>query len=510
MTTDGGPRRAVFRADATALIGGGHVMRCLTLADGLMATGWRVGFICTLETLSYFPALPNRLEVLDVTDWRSVDAASLARHWPVGCDVLVVDHYDLDSRFETACRGWAAKIVVIDDLADRRHDCDLLMDPTLGRGAEDYYDLVPADALVLTGPDYALLRSEFLGSRRRALARRGDIDRVERIFVSLGFTDVNGLTEQIVRDLLAIAATPVMDVVIGPKVPGRTKLEELADSEPRLMLHVDPPRIVDLMVQADLAVGGAGATSWERCCVGLPTILIVLADNQRSVARSLEAVGAAVATSTPSFPDGTGVATKVMDISADIPALRNMSRAAAALVDGSGTDRAVIAIQGLLTSLNQQYFRIRAAASGDRSLVWKWRNDPVTRANSRNSNILSRDDHDAWYAETMVSSDHLMLIGVVENEPFGVARFDRTAGSEFEVSINLASHRRGAGLGRRLLSCACAVFEQRVEHANLFAEIKIGNSVSRRLFEACGFNFFEECCGFVTYRRFRYSKRLPA
>ena len=330
----------IFRVDASARIGGGHVMRCCSLAEHFIAAGWSVGFASSAESRIIVRQLSDRTEVLEGSDQRSLDAEALALRWPSGCDLLVVDHYSLDARFEGTCRGWADRIVVVDDLADRPHDCDLLIDSTFGRAAADYAGLVPVSTPVLAGADYALLRPEFAARRQESLARRAALVKVERVLVSLGLTDLGAITARVVRLLLDSAPALSIDVVLGPAVPSRATLEEFAAHSPRLCLHVDPPDMAALMAKADVAIGAGGTTSWERCCLGLPTVLLVLADNQKMIAYELARAGAAVRVEQCGEPDPSAIAEALVALAADPDRLREMSRRAAAICDGKGAERA--------------------------------------------------------------------------------------------------------------------------------------------------------------------------
>lgn len=493
-------RRAIFRADALSGIGGGHVMRCLTLARRLVASGWAVGFACAAETLTVVPSLAADMEVLEAIDGQSLDAAALARRWPNGCDVLVVDHYSLDARFETSCRGWAANVVAIDDLADRPHDCDVLIDATPTRDILEYSDLTPANALVLTGAEYALLRPEFAAVRREALARRNGVANVRRILVSLGLTDLNGVSEQAARVLLAMNANFMIDVVIGAGAPSKAALEQLAAQDSRLCVHVDPTNMAILMASADLAIGGGGTTSWERCCLGLPTVIMVLADNQRLPSTRLQEAGAALLASDTS---GHRISDIVGRLANDSQSLRRMAAAAALLVDGRGSERVCLAISGLLVGPNESEKRlnIRLATINDSRQIWTWRNDSESRAGSRSSDFISWTDHANWFRRRLADSRSFILIGVIRNEPIGVVRFDYSADAEFEVSINLAPDKRSTGLGTRLLAAACAVFNDQRPSASLIAYIKKENLRSRRLFETCQFDLVATASDLLSYRR---------
>jgi len=499
----GARRHAIFRADASSSIGGGHVVRCLTLAKHLASSGWVIGFACTAETLTIVPSLAAHLEVLEVADGRSLDAAALAQRWPSGCDVLIVDHYSLDARFETSCRGWAASIVAIDDLADRHHDCDLLIDATPARAASDYDNLTPASALVVTGPEYALLRPEFEAMRRETLSRRAAMERVERVLVSLGLTDMHGRTELVARTLLGMDAKFSIDVVIGAAAPSRTALERLATGEPRLSVYVDPPDMAKLMAAADIAVGAGGTTSWERCCLGLPTVILTLAKNQQLLVAGLKNAGAAVLTLSAADHGTSDIIVHVGRLANDGRLLRSMAAAAASLVDGRGSERAAMAIRGLLVGHDQAgtRVRIRAATLRDSRQVWAWRNDRLSRANSRNSALIARSDHERWFAGKLDSRCDATLIGVVQKESIGVVRFDGSAEAELEVSINVAPSKRGFGLGSKLLAAACATINDERPHVGLIAYIRKENLQSQRVFEACGFSQVASNDELLSYRR---------
>jgi UDP-2,4-diacetamido-2,4,6-trideoxy-beta-L-altropyranose hydrolase len=305
----------------------------------MIAAGWSVGFASSAETLALVPRLGDRVEVLEARDNPSLDLGALAERWPFGCDILIVDQYSLGTAFETRCRGWANRIVVIDDLANRSHDCDLLIDTTFGRMAADYFPLVPARALVLVGAQYAPLRPEFAARRAESLGRRAAFGKVERILVSLGLTDVGGITEQVVRVMRDVPPNVWIDVVIGAAAPSRSGLEELAAKEPRLCLHIDPLDMAGLMVKADLAIGAGGTTGWERCCLGLPTLMLVLADNQEMNAKELERAGAAVRVGYQAKINPRMIGKALITLIAEPNRLRGMSEQAAAICDGRGVER---------------------------------------------------------------------------------------------------------------------------------------------------------------------------
>jgi UDP-2,4-diacetamido-2,4,6-trideoxy-beta-L-altropyranose hydrolase len=324
---EGALPEALFRVDAAPAIGGGHVMRCLALAGALGESGWTCRFLVGGGTVATVPALAQAGHAVYEGEkcWRAA---------PGMADLLVVDHYRLDAGYEGGWRAGARRILAIDDLADRRHDCDLLLDPTAGRVAADYAGLVPPGCRLLLGPEYALLRPEFARRRGEALARRG-AGPVRRVLIAPGATDPTDLATTLI-DAAETLPGVAIDVAIGSAAPHLQRLRERAARSPRLHLQVDEPDMAGLMVAVDLCLGAAGGTSWERCCLGLPSLLVVIADNQELVARGLVAAGA-VELATAEHP--AALAAALRRLIEDGARRRVMSAAAAALCDGEGARR---------------------------------------------------------------------------------------------------------------------------------------------------------------------------
>lgn len=331
--------RAVFRADASAETGGGHVMRCLALAGEMSAADWTCGFAVGPETLDTVPALADAGH-----PWVELDATvedevrALKERWTDGVDWLVVDHYGRDAAFEGACRPWAERIMVIDDLADRHHDCDVLLDQTLGRDGEDYGSLVPGDCRRLLGPRFALLRPQFREARAKALERRDGDFTVRHLLVSMGGSDPREFTSRVLKGIAEAAVAVEVDVV-APSA-GSGQLRELAESLPfPIAVHADVADMAALMARADIAIGAAGSTSWERCCLGLPSLLIVTAENQRMIAERLEFAGAADGLGWHADVDAAGIAAALRRLNGDAGRRRQMSARAAEVCDGLGAVR---------------------------------------------------------------------------------------------------------------------------------------------------------------------------
>ena len=341
----------LFRADASALIGGGHVRRCLALADALRVHGWRSMFVGTLDHASQ--ALVARAghrwtqiatpSVGDGRGWETLswptaaqesDADAFSAATPRDAEWIVVDHYKLDAVWDRRARA-GRRLLVFDDLANRCHDADILLDSSLGRQAENYRGLVPTGAAVLAGPQWALLRPEFAAERTAALVRRCATVRPRAVLVSLGTTDIGGYTSVATQAAAMLEGVERIDVVVASTAASYPVLVVVAARDPRVRLHIDSDQMAVLMRDADLAIGAAGSTSWERCCLGLPSVMLVLADNQRMVARALAESGAALVL------DAVGELPAALSRASDATTYAAMVAAAAAVCDGLGVPRTV-------------------------------------------------------------------------------------------------------------------------------------------------------------------------
>lgn len=344
------PKRptAVFRFDASPEIGGGHAVRCITIAHALNARGWdcilavRAGTAEIVEDLAGAEA--RWLELECGTDF---EADEIATRLSADCDLLIVDHYGRDAVFEEACREWAKKILVIDDLADRPHACDLLLDQTAGRQAEDYEPLVPADCRLLLGSGYALLKPRFADLREPTLRRRREQPGLRRLLVSVGLMDHANLTETALKGIELAGLDVSVDVVLGGHAPHleavRSAAERLGSSVTVTTNAGDMP---ERSARADLAIGAAGTTSWERCCLGLPGVVAICADNQNKIAEVLVAAGAVDLLGRDVSITPGMIADAIVRLQKEDGRLAEMSAGAADLCDGLGARRLMEVLEG--------------------------------------------------------------------------------------------------------------------------------------------------------------------
>ena len=302
--------KVIFRVDASLKMGTGHVMRCLTLAQTLKENGANVKFICRRHEGSLIDKIRSNgfdVHALEVSEEIETDNKLVHSHWlgatqqqdsdecidvlsSEGVDWLIVDHYALDEDWHCNLKPYYRKLMVIDDLADKIFDCDVLLNQNLGTQIEDYKNKIPDNCELLLGCNYALLRSEFSDLRERALVRRKNTIEINNILISMGGSDNENITYDILQQL---DDRFNIVVVLGSSSMHSDMIAGYAEGK-KIKVIIDADNMAELMLEADLAIGAGGSTSWERCCLGLPTLLFVTAENQRVVAENLEHSGAVI------------------------------------------------------------------------------------------------------------------------------------------------------------------------------------------------------------------------
>lgn len=349
--------KIAFRVDSTSRIGTGHFMRCLTLADALKQRGARIRFVSRelpmhlrdmlaaknmkLTSLdSYANASPTDdlkhahwLGTSQTQDAQATIQALSDQSW----DWLIVDHYALDACWESALRNTTKQIMVIDDIADRQHDCDVLLDQNYYADMQTrYIGKVPVHCQLLLGPRYALLRDEFRQKHEQIKPRSGP---VKRVFVFFGGVDTDNYTGRAIEALSEINISDLhVDVVIGAQHP-RREMIQAACVKQGYVCYVQTKRMAELMAAADLAIGAGGSASWERCCLGLPALLVALADNQVDIAKALDSIGACVYLGTKETANSLAIQRAITNLSDMYDQLERISQRAFSLVDGIGVER---------------------------------------------------------------------------------------------------------------------------------------------------------------------------
>ena len=506
----------LFRCDASLSIGSGHVMRCRTLARELQRRDAAVTFLCRRQPGDLISLLEQEFPVLAMPEqplatcdglvgrkhygaWlgcsQATDAAqcleALAQAGITSASWLVADHYGLDANWEAQLlRGLAGgaatpRLLVIDDLADRPHQADLLLDQNFfGEATEQRYQgLVPPQCRQLLGPHYALLGPEYAHLHPLMPLRT----ELRRVLVFFGGVDPTNLTGRALEALMDPAlAHLAVDVVLGSQSPHRQAVEELVASRPHTTLHGPLPSLAGLIARADLAIGAGGATTWERACLGLPSLVLAIAANQLPFAQALDQAG-----HLQLLGDGASVnAEQIRSALLARIAEPHANEGVHDLTDGLGASRLSMAILG-----PQGAISLRRASVADEALLLHWANDPQVRANSFSPEPIGPADHRHWFHTGQANPNRLQLIAkLADGCPIGQIRFDRepasTAGGANEATVDLSLDRcvRGQGLAAELVSLGLQAMEQHWGPAtDAVAEVLPSNTASNACFARAGF-----------------------
>ncbi len=477
-------------------------MRCLTLAELLQGRGADARFVCrahggNLNELLHerkFPvsALPSPRSATisaidgDYATWLGVaqgeDAeqtiAVLEDSRP---DWLIVDHYGLDAVWERLMRPHAHRLMVISDLANRPHDCDVLLNQNYyNEVLEQYAGLVPDGCRLMLGPRYALLRPEFEQRRRTKEKRDG---RVRRVFVFFGGTDQGDVTG-LALDALCdpeFAALEV-DVVVGANNARRQTLEKKISTRQRTRLYGRMPRLAELMAEADLAIGAGGGTTWERMCVGVPSVVVSIAENQEPACKALSESGLIRYLGPDSHVGTRVIRDELRKCLAEPASLAEISARGQLMVDGLGAGR----IAEFLDPTPAQSLRLRPANAGDAGHYFHWVNDPVVRRQSLRSEPIDFAEHQSWFAKKVAARQTRLFVMEAGELPVGQIRFDRE-GAETRIDYSIDPLFRGRGWAKSAL--ALGLQEMRREGATIFrADVKESNPVSCAVFRKLGFS----------------------
>ena len=509
----------IFRTDASLVMGLGHVMRCLTLARELREHGATVSFIsrehpgnpCSLIEERGFSVsrLPAPLTDMVFED-TPVHAAWLGTSWQEDVrqthsvldkfaekpDWLVVDHYAIDQRWEAAVAPSAARLMVIDDLADRPHACDLLLDQNLVADLDDrYLGKVPATCTLLLGPKYALLQREYAELHEAGVAPIGPI---RRIFVFFGGADEHNLTGRCLSAFLALGKSDIeVDVVVSASSPHVSAIRRQIQGHENVHLHSNLRSLASLMQQSDLAIGAGGTTSWERLCMGLPAIVVTLAENQRPIAAELNRRRFVRWLGHQDDVTEADFSQALRELLAQ-PSLQSEFSSGTQVVDGKGVHRVWVA----MVAFSASNLRVRKATLADESLLLAWANDPATRANAFSGSQITSQAHGQWFRSRVHNSDdyHLYIVETIEGEAIGQVRFERVE-TTWAVDYSLASVFRERGLGKHLLDAA--LLRLCIEESDPFVlgEVKVDNLASCKVFESLAFSAQHEGLETVKYTR---------
>lgn len=481
-----------FRVDASREIGTGHVKRMLSLAKAVRALGGDVVFLwryLELDSGANFSAAgfehvrlsPPAQPLVPSDDapahasWAGVGPAQdiadcVAALAERTIEWMIVDHYAFDARWHNAMRDrLGCRICAIDDLADRPLAADIVVDHNYADDHRAKYAAVSPAARILGGPRFALLDEIYRDAPRYEFSRE-----VASIGVFMGGADSSNSTRNVLDALEMSGFDGRVEVVTTHANRHLPALERRLATMPQMVLATDLPDLSGFFARHDLQIGAGGGATWERCCIGAPSLGIVVAENQRAALQPLADAGVLPMCDRP---DAAAITDRLAAIVADPDIRADYARRARALVDGRGAERVALALLG-------DRMTLRPATMHDSAQMYVWRNNPAIRSVSRESAPLDRLAHDAWVARAIASPDRRLLIAERGDRALGVIRFDVVDADRCEVSLYVDPALGGLGLGR----CLLAAGENNLAGMRgIVAEVLPDNAASARLFAAAGY-----------------------
>jgi UDP-2,4-diacetamido-2,4,6-trideoxy-beta-L-altropyranose hydrolase len=521
--------RVAIRADASATIGAGHVMRCRSLAGALRARGADILFICrdhpgNLGTIlradgyevcmlpAPGPVAAPPMGSGDYAAWlggsEEQDAEETVAALAAGADWVVADHYALSPLWENIVRSGGRKLLAMDDLG-RHHAADILLDQNFSLDPEARYrGRLNANCQTLLGPRFALLHQAYADSARTP---RPTNERVRRIFVFYGGADPSGMTLKTLTALAHPAFSEVaIDVVVGPMNPHASAIAALASQRANIVLHAPRPTLVELLERADLALGAGGGNTWERCCLGVPAIVVSIADNQVPASKDLDRLGVIHYLGPDAAAREHTIRDAVSTLAANAAMRDDMATKGRQLTDGRGAER----VAELLLPTDIGKLRLRPARAEDAPFYFHLVNDPEVRRQSFNSAPVLWQNHLRWLESKLGDPSARLLVLEAAGLPVGQIRFD-IADRRANIDYSLDPWVRGRGWGAALMERGLqAIAEEPIDEVT--GHVKRENLGSCAVFEKLGFKSLHDETDDKAHfsmnpvdLRGRYSRRAP-
>lgn len=522
-----------IRTDGSSVIGTGHVMRCLTLANALAQLGITVFFfsrrlntklanlvrerhhrVISLEDVGPLPTASQGLygTWLGTTEefdaFETVTALDKQSHNICAPLFVLVDHYGLASAWERSVASLLqAKICSIDDL-NRSHDSDYLVDTTFGKTEVSYRDIVPASCEIMAGAQFALLRPEFATLRPSVLdrldAQFASMASVKNLLIAMGGADSDNKSSLLLEAVqpLALEYGFHTHILTGAAYENGRQLQLQVDNfGAPATIHDNIRNVAELLAMMDLCVGAAGSSTWERCCLGLPMVNVVLAENQKEISSSLGRSGIAIDGGV--LPSGEGMMKEwtsnyILPLLADAGKRKALSEAARSIVDGYGVTRVLRAVMGEIA--NTTTVTLRRATMQDAELLYQWQCYPQTRRFAGNPAMPKLEGHKAWMEQKLVTDTTEFYLVTSGGVASGMLRLDAcsdelaaTGGAATnplsrELSILTAPEFYGYGIATKAL----ALIKAKHSATTIFARVLAENETSHKLFVRAGFVYYKD------------------
>jgi UDP-2,4-diacetamido-2,4,6-trideoxy-beta-L-altropyranose hydrolase len=476
--------KLVFRVNASIPIGTGHVMRCLALAQAWQDAGGQPFFAMSTEAQALKSRLQSEgMEVINLSVQMgsaedAKETATLAQH--LGATWVVVDGYHFGAEYQKIIKNFGLNLLFFDDYGHAAHYySDIVLNQNISASESLYANREPYTQLLL-GTRYALLRREFWQWR---VWRREMPTQARKILVTLGGSDPDNVTLNVVQALQQVGIEGLEAVVVvGGSNPHYEQLQlAVAESGFPIRLERNVTNMPELMAWADVAITGGGSTTWELAFMGLPSIILVVADNQKAIAEKLDEIGVAVNLGWHEDVAVAHIVRAIPQLLVTSETRAEMSIREQELIDGEGTARVLMLLKG-------EVIRLRAVCEDDCRLLWEWVNDPDVRAASFSSDTIPWDRHRQWFANKLHDSNcHIFMVLDRQDTPIGQVRFEARDHQQAEIGISLDKGKRGAGYSSTLIDKAVKKLFRLTPIQAVHAFIKPSNEPSIRAFEKAHF-----------------------
>ena len=476
--------KIVFRVDASGEVGFGHLSRCLNLAEVLRGRGNEICFICRDDESQSFRVLEDRLfaTVLlpslaagEVCNQQQDADQTIEALNGIRPDWLVVDNYELDKQWEQIMRPHAAKIAVIEDLPGRQHDCELLLDQNYSdRSNEAFRGQVPDACELLLGPRFALISEEF---RRVREIKTKPVSELQRILVFCGGSDPQNLTQRVIDELSIVELSNVaIDVVIGGQNKNFNR-EALRKLKPNFEIRDAGVEFAQIIRRADLTIGAGGTTTWERMCLGVPSVVVSIAENQNPACEKLGRDGLINYLGAQASLKPGVIRAAVLEVVSSYSSVFDQIAKGQILVDGRGCER----VAEVMCPSAESDLVVRLAKSDDCVEFFNWANDPAVREQSLTTLTIQWEDHKRWFAEKISSASCEIYVLEASGLPVGQVRFEKS-GDVAEINYSLDRIVRNRRWGSLILKLALTLFGQK-NMLTLMARVKKSNAASASVFK---------------------------
>lgn len=477
-----------FRLDAGPMIGIGHLERCITIANALTKFDYECDFFCVeseypveerIREAGYTCLLIPRLDGRNRADTRSfllsdrsLDCIEKNRsHY----DLFFVDHYDIDEKWEIELRKRVSisKLIVIDDLADRKHSCDVLIDSAIGRKKDHYAGLVPAYCELLLGSSFYPFREEFFVTR--PCQYRIKKSSVDRILVSFGGSDPKNLTIRAVLEIRNRRPDIEIVVVISSASASLDKIKKLGEDDSAISVFVDVRDIHNIIIKSDFAIGASGGSAIERCFMGLPSLNVAFAQNQKWLLKELEKNQLCLTCAESNLEE------TISNILLSNDLINRLQSIHESCIEYFGNQS-----EEVRSGFNLANFRLRNIQLEDKDILFSWQNEVGARKYFTNPGVPSYKEHEYWFNKSINDPNRKLWIVLHNNEKAGYLRIDKVSEklpNSFEVSIFISTEYREKGLSKRALKA----IQRMPAIGELFAKIDNRNDASKRLFTSAGF-----------------------